>query len=464
MSLLDPPFVLRESFGTKLRRLARVAEVSNPLVNTPWIIPPAWVATTAYTQGNVVSNGGSWFVCTTNGTSAGAGGPTIITDGDSHADGTTAWTYIGGPTLTASDANAPTYTTSTASTPTGLTNWFGPVAYPGVFKVTGGYATTFATLYWKVFTFDQASGNTAALGSEISFETESPKIAVGFTNGSNGVRVAIDGRYYSVSSLLPATGATPNWEIFDFSSTSGRRKRSVVVEGGKAGLNFAGVRVGPLDQVWAPTTQDDVRAVFISDSLMAGSAYGPWISGGSVPQRVGKLLGWSDCWNMSIGSTGYIATATGTRYTYGQRITEALTRTPDLWVFMGSTNDIGQTSAAITAAALAVFQAIRAGGSRAPIIVLGVWPLNNASVSTVETAVQAAVTAFADTKTYYIPIYADSVLPWVTGAWNNTANTSSVNAPMYIAGDATHPADIGTSYLSQRIAKAIRTLVLPNIL
>jgi hypothetical protein len=81
-----------------------------------------------------------------------------------------------------------------------------------------------------------------------------------------------------------------------------------------------------------------------------------------------------------------------------------------------------------------------------------------------ESAVQAAVTQFADSKCWFVPITQDaSGLPWITGTWNNGNQTTSTNASLYIGGDNTHPIDFGTQYLSNRIANAIRTQVLPNL-
>lgn len=460
MSLLDPPVIARESFGAKLRRLARRAEVSNPVINAPWTIPAAWAPSTAYIIGDVVSNGGGWYVCIIAGTSAGSGGPTSTTTGSGITDNTATWTYIGGPTAAASDAYAPAYSTST-STPSGLANHFAPTTLGSVFKVIG-YTSVYATSYWSILTFASKAATVTGVGAAIEFETDAPKFAIGWTNGSPAVSVIIDGRRYSVTRQTPATGATPNWQIYDFGSTTARRRRNVRIEiMGTAA--FAGVRVGPYDQVWRPSEQDDVRAICISDSILAGSSYGPFVGGGYVHQRLGHLLGWNDVRNFSTGGTGYINQGPSTSYTYGQRVAEALTYDPDLWVFFGSTNDIGQTAGNITAAALAAFQAIRSGGSRAPIIVFGVWPLNNAGVPTVEGAVEDAVDQFADGKTYFIPLYGDAVLPWVTGGWNNSANTSSSNATLYISGDSAHPADIGSAYLAERMARAIRDDVLPHI-
>jgi hypothetical protein len=53
----------------------------------------AWAATTAYSVGNIVTNDSNIYVCTTAGTSAGAGGPTGTTDG--IADNTVVWNFVG---------------------------------------------------------------------------------------------------------------------------------------------------------------------------------------------------------------------------------------------------------------------------------------------------------------------------------------------------------------------------------
>jgi len=48
-----------------------------------------WAASTAYTSGQVVTNGGSLYICTTSGTSASSGGPTGT--GSGITDGTAVW-------------------------------------------------------------------------------------------------------------------------------------------------------------------------------------------------------------------------------------------------------------------------------------------------------------------------------------------------------------------------------------
>ena len=82
------------TLGMKLRKLAAAAQTNNPLINTPLGPAPAWVATTAYVQGQVVVNGGYQYICSVAGTSAASGGPT----GQGFApiiDNTVTWFYYG---------------------------------------------------------------------------------------------------------------------------------------------------------------------------------------------------------------------------------------------------------------------------------------------------------------------------------------------------------------------------------
>jgi hypothetical protein len=447
--------------GERLRRCASRAAAGNPLSRDPWTAPAAWQASTAYIRGQVVSNSNNWYVCCTAGTSASSGGPTTVDSGNAITDGTAAWTWLGGAEVTADDAKAPVLTTTT-SNPAGLTNFNYPGTYPGEFRAYGCTPAVVSTFNWalNVLTSKAATVDTGK-GASVAFVTDDLKFAVAVGSGSANVRFIIDGRYYSVSGT-PNNAAT-TWYVFDFTGKGVRKPRTVIVESPQGSFTFLGVAVSTFGQVWAPDTTDDVRAVFIGDSLYEGSSYGPWLPGGTFPDRVGKLLGWSDCWNLSKGGTGYIATGASSYYTYAERVPQALALNPDVWVFGTPINDRAQSAATVQAAALAAFQAVRAGGSTAPIIVSGCWPINDAAVPTVENAVAAAVTQFADSKTFFIPIYGDAVLPWVTNNSNHGSNTSSTNTAVMIAGDGVHPADVGTTYFAHRFARAVRTSVLPAL-
>lgn len=59
--------------------------------NSGWVAP-AWAITTAYLVDDVRANGGNVYICTTAGTSAGAGGPSGT--GTGIVDGTAVWNYL----------------------------------------------------------------------------------------------------------------------------------------------------------------------------------------------------------------------------------------------------------------------------------------------------------------------------------------------------------------------------------
>ncbi len=449
----------RETIGSRMRKLARSAAISNAITNLPMMAPPAWVTATAKLVGNVVSNAGNWYVAC-NSATTGANAPTAV-DGDAHFDGASStgvlWAWIGAARILSNDALAPTVTLTTSSQSATYPNVYLPSANPGAYRIEGGYSVAYRTTFWQLYAFDQAASTPASRCVTVSSVVDAPAFVVFLPANSGPLRVRIGDRYLSPEGFNP--GAADSFLVVDFSAAGGRQERTVHVETSKAQSYFGAIRVKAVDTCHAPVGSDPVKAAWISDSLMAGSSYGPFAAGASSGHRAGRLLGWSDNRIASSGGTGYVNDAGATLYTYGQRIAEMLTWNPDVWVFMGSTNDIGLSG--VQAAALAAFKAIRAGGSMAPIIVFGLWPLNNSGVPTTEALVQAAVTQFADPlgQTWFVPIYGASPMPWVTGAWNNSANTASVNATLYIGGDSTHPIDLGTEMLAARLANGIRSVL-----
>ena len=95
MSILDAPTVLRETLGTKLRRLAKSAYIRDPWVKRPMVTATPWQPSTTYIIGNVVVNGGNNYVCLVSGTSAASGGPTGTSSNTLKTDNTASWTYFG---------------------------------------------------------------------------------------------------------------------------------------------------------------------------------------------------------------------------------------------------------------------------------------------------------------------------------------------------------------------------------
>lgn len=463
-----------ESIGAKLRNLAAIGSNSNIqsffISNPPLRAPVAWATNQTVQYGEVRSANGNWYVQGTapSGTTAGSGGgPSAGVSNALIVDNTCTWAYLCLAPITTNSPYAPVLTQQVAATPTGLANYFNCIAMPSVFRVTGGYPTTVFTNYWEIFSFRSIGVSQTGVSAQISFVTDAAKFAVGVTNGSFPVRIRINGQYVDIGGLTFMSGGTPTWIILDFTSSGGRSIRNVTIDMG--GLQtFAGVACTANDQVWAPPIEDTVLAAVISDSLFSGSAFGPFLAGGDTSYYMGRALGWDNVWDISISGTGWLASGSGAAYTYRQRVNDMWNNSPflrpDVWLFMGSTNDIGQSTAAITTEVTTTINAIRTLGSTAPIIIFGVWSINAVGVAGIENAISAGVIAANDAKTYFIPILADPSLPWLTGAWNNSKNTGSTNATIYAGSDGVHPTETGTNYLGVRLAKGVANNVLPNLL
>jgi lysophospholipase L1-like esterase len=458
---VNAPVTLRETFGAKLRRLSRAADADNPITATPLKAAPAWASGTAYVQGNVVANGGNLYVCFTAGTSAGSGGPSG--NGGDITDNTVHWSYVGKQWPTADDATAPTVTKVEA---TGYRNY--PVVQPGSFSVYGGTPASYGANpnSYNVTSFNQSNGSASVGCARFGYLTDSLTFSQFIPTGSSGpLRFIIDGRYYS-QDALSHSGDT--WYKFDFSTAGPSKFRKIIVESPRAFARFGAVTVDANSSVIPHPYDDDVRVVAISDSIWAGSGYAPFMPGGTLLNILAHLMGWTDPWSMCTGGTGYIATNGGAAYNFLQRVQDAgnaaTIATANIVILMGSTNDIGNPDADITAAVTSTLQAIRAVNSTAIIIVFGLWPVNNAGLAAAESAVASGVTAFSDRLTYWFPLYGNSPLPILTGAWNNTANTGSTNSGLYLAPDALHPRQLGIYYLAARLAALIKKGVLPNIL
>jgi len=351
------------------------------------------------------------------------------------------------------------------------------VAYnaPGWCNLYGAYQSSASSLFSRSVTFYPAA-QSAPTAQDWMMEFYTDSVNVQFNGISSGAPAAflvvIDGVTYCPDLTTGVTTANQYWN-FNFANNGGRKKRLFQLYIHSSGPYIPFVQVDNVATVWRPDRQDVITCATFSDSIWAGSSYGPFVPGNSVPLRLGLELGWRNVYSFNQGGTGWLTggAAPGvTTGTFQDRIPQALAMNPDLWMFMGSTNDIGLGDC--TATVTAALQSIRAGGSTAPIIVLGLWCVNSAGVATTEAQVAAGVAAFNDPlgKTFFIPVYNDPFLPWITGSWNNNpapsgiTNTGAQNATAYInAGDNIHPPDPGTEYLAKRIAQAVMTNVLPVI-
>lgn len=444
-----------------LLRAAEAAFGRNPVVLRPWLAAPAYTPNTTYALGQVVTYNGQWFMCGLPGTSPASGsGPLTTSSGQYVADGASMlyWTWLGGARAADPADGAPSVTAVTSNPGLGAT--WAPAAHAHAFSVRGATPSPLRTNFWSLTSFEAKAGMPMCAGASVAFASDGDKIALFVPAGSAQVRVIVDGRY-----LMPGShvaGGQDQWLVIDWSASTGRRLRHYELETGKSASQFGGVQTSASAIVTA-TGAAAPRMVVIGDSYNAGSSYGPWLAGGSIAQLLAKRLGWRDCWNLSVGGTGYCNPSASGFVTYGQRVSRALSLSPDIVLLMGSTNDVGYAPAIVQAAALATLRAIRAG-SAAPVIVVGLPSINLPGTAATESAIASAVAQLGDPLTFFVPI-CGATPPWVLGAWNNAVGVpaGTANAGYYIAADNVHPPEIGFDYYAQRIEQAIRSAVLPAL-
>lgn len=457
-----------QSFGLKLRRLATTALTSNPLINPPLIVTPAWVANTAYVIGQVVTNGGHQYFCEVGGTSAASGGPAGVGVAP-ITDNTVTWFYFGDPPITASNALAPAITTNTTR-PSGLTTDYSLLANAGLFMISSGHPIAQAGTTFCIAAVSRTS--TGNCGNSINFSatywsasvmTDAPKFVIRTNNATSATfRIIVNGQYLNLSGTVPAA-ANPSYNMVDYTNAGGRLPRLVTFECEQV-CGLAGITVSPADSVWLPPSNDNVRAIFVGDSITLGSNV--QVTAMDYPHVVCKLLGWNDCWNVALGATGYIANDAGNGFNFLGSITDVTNYAPNIVIVMGGTNDSGNSATVITAAVLKYLQALRAALPTVPIIVCGIANSQGATATNInaENAILAGFNQFADSNSFFIPIVTDSTLsgPWFTGSGNVTAPSGSGNNDSY-GYTASHFTQSGYTYLATKIATYIRTNILPLI-
>lgn len=207
----------------------------------------------------------------------------------------------------------------------------------------------------------------------IEFYTDAPKFGYYVFNTQYSPALYVDNVRVQLAPGRAFSGTS--YILVDFSQTSGKKVRKIRLDVPYA--KATQINVDSNSQIWPVIDPIPIRAAFVSDSIIAGSSYGPFVVGNNVSQRVSAELGWTDPWTFSQGGTGYINRGTGAGVStdkFSQRIAEAIALNPDIWVLFGSTNDTGQGASSIQSAALSLLQQIRAGSS-APIVVFGVWSI-----------------------------------------------------------------------------------------
>lgn len=248
-------------------------------------------------------------------------------------------------------ANKPTSTTASSASltrfwPAGSSN----VSFRNASHTLGAtfnYARGVADSQGPTLSFSPASTVTATLdgsrvsaGQQFSFFHDGTQLELYLQNNAQGILIKIDGGYFGFDPIITASNS---FIKLDFGTRAIRR---IDLIGYKTA--FAGVYTAPEDSIWAAPISGP-RVICVGDSFTTPSANG-WVN------WFADCMGWEDVWTSGVGGTGFCATASGTKPTFGARLdADVVAYRPDLVYLFGGINDIGFSP---TEAAAAVESAV----------------------------------------------------------------------------------------------------------
>jgi len=465
----SPPVTPTQTIGSKLRTLSAAAALGTRLTNTPWTAYSAWAQSTAYAQGQVVTNNGMAWVAAVAGTSAASGsGPTTISN-LATTDGTVYWQPLGKSVAIAStnDSKSPTITVSTTDPALGnVWDLHTTTQFQSLARIYGGYYDATQTNWIKPKTF----GSPTQCGSAVSlaFYSDDVKVAIQVSPQNPVMTLYIDDRY---AATVLYNGSSSQYVKIDWSTISAAapHKYEMFPFSRYAwATNWGNIETTAAGSIWAPPAENDVRVVFVGDSYSAGSNISPWVPGVGFAQSIGVKLGWRDVWDMSIAGTGYLNPA-GTNTTFRQRLSDVTAAAPDVVILMLSGNDGHWNNASYTTSAVATEAAltwtqIRAALPNAIIIQLGVVYSEAHAASDnrpmeVAVAASAATYAASDGKFFFIPGLTNTN-PIMTSTYDTSRpNTSANSSALYLGSDSTHPNEFARDAITSRLAREIAARV-----
>lgn len=325
-----------------------------------------------------------------------------------------------------------------ASLPASHTKGRSPFANLDVFRLSGGtYQNASGAAFAKTAVISAGDTTGASNVSRWTIRTDETLVYVRVTRAAYGYRFLVDGRYIAnevVYTSASSPGSTT--EYFPITMPAGVKDLTVEIQ---RDCRLSTIYVRDRFSVAYPSVEGPTCMVAISDSYGQGANaedgnfQTAW--GNGFVFQLGDLLGFTHVTSSASGGTGW-ATTTGGTYGFETRITNgdiaigATQLPPDLILLQGSINNQATSAGSVQAACLAGLHAVRSQYPGIPIMVLGAFPGASgpsAGLLAAEGAVQAAVTAFADSLCAFIPISTAQV-PWISGVGRRIRFTGNLAA------------------------------------
>lgn len=228
-----------------------------------------------------------------------------------------------------------------------------------------------STSFLRPYAATQAPGTPAGSSSRISVTANADVVAFYVIGTTSAFRFLVNDQYVDFTGTVPAaTGGTgSNYIILTFASKASRKITIEMQQG--AGLRR--ILIKNTDSYGPKPTAKEFRGIVFGDSLISGT--GATHAGDGLAHIAADYLG-MELWASGVGSTGYVDTAGGARYSLGQRLDTDLDAALqygalDIVVVAMGLNDRDEVG--VQAAASACFDTIRAKCPAALVFVVGTW-------------------------------------------------------------------------------------------
>ena len=284
--------------------------------------------------------------------------------------------------------------------------------------------------------------------AKLSFVTNAPEPVLYGIGYSSTYHCNVDGKRLTNGIVSGSGGGYTQFSINLRGLGSGYHTIEILYE---QDLTIGGIYT-PKNSVIYPPERKPLAIIF-TDSLGNTSS----TAGGKdcFPAVMADYLG-MEVYTFGAGGTGY--TNAGSFETFVDRIPLAasiLSRSPDLVIFAGGTNDQFQGVAIQTAVAKTVSLA-KATWS-APIVVTGSWSGRGANDvtnnATVENYIKAGISG---TGVTFIPVMTDTSGPWINGTgYTQAPNGTGIADVMFDVSDGIHWNAAGHAMIGRRLAYGI---------
>ena len=352
-----------------------------------------------------------------------------------------------------------------SATPGGWT-WFTPDVHADKYTLIAGVWAALGVSYPGYFTFaataahggDGGGGLTAnpTGPGRIRFASFAPVLEIGWgdvtTNGQ--FRLKIDGEYAQAGQLVQSGGGFVRLTFGDGTATY-RKLRHYELECGNP--KFTGVRSPTIYPPMAWPAEDRLRMIVHGDSMVAtvvDSGSGPFVHGTSC-DLIANLSGQPDCWSCGVGGTGWIASASGTRSTFNQRVDlDVIAPAPDVIWEMGGLNDASLIASAAALQPLVETWLGKVTAALPNVLILMTGPIVPKPGVTNTGLVRDAKLAAAAKYPRNVRFIDNVAAAWVTGTGKQGSVVGDGSADWITGTDGTHPTQDGHVHNARRFVSS----------